>query len=168
MMNWTHSNGTVITELPDDCFGFVYKINYSDGMCYYGKKQIRSKQLVPLRKDGVRRNDLPLVSKRIKLTVAERQQQPVNSKRVSKIVQFETIYNISSRWKKYTGSSEAVPSDDKITSKVILFLSSSKTTLTYLENYVLYSNHAAADKKCYNSNISGRIFDNCLDGWIKF
>ena len=166
-MDWVDTNGKVITELPDNCFGFVYKIEYKDGTYYYGKKQVRFKKTLPMLSNGSRRPNSKLITKRIPYTKEELENKPKSFKRKYKLVNFEEVWTISSSWGKYTGSSNDTPPDSEISKKIILYYSSNKRTLTYLETYVLFSTHAVVKKDCHNSNILGKFFDNSLQGLIK-
>lgn len=166
-MQWTNYDGKVVTELPKDCFGFVYKITYKDGTYYYGKKQVVFKKTLPMLKNGERRPNSKVVTKRVPLTAEERKAKKPSDKRLSKLVQFEEVSAITPSWKKYTGSSQDTPPDSQILSKVILLLSKDKRTLTYLETYILMKDHSVVKSNCHNKNILGKFYDNALEGWIK-
>lgn len=158
--------GEEVTELPKNTFGFVYKISYTNGKFYIGKKQVQTTETKPLRKDGKRRENSELVSKRVKLTESELSERKSSDKRKSKIVQFEKVTTINDSWKKYKGSSK-LTTNLTIDKKEIMYFSSNKRTLTYLENYLLYKCHGPCNKMCLNENIGGQFYDNVLDGWIK-
>jgi len=166
-VNWVNEKGNTITKLPNDCFGFIYKISYKDGTYYFGKKQVTFKKTLPRLKNGDRRPNSKLITKRVPLTQQELDSKPASSTQRSKLVEFEEVYTIPSAWKKYTGSSEDTPPDSEIKSKTILFLCSNKRTLTYLETYVLFNTNAVCKSNCHNKNVLGKFFDNALDGWIK-
>jgi len=166
-VNWTDTSGKPITELPEDCFGFVYKITYKDNTFYYGKKQVQFKKKLPMLQNGKRRPNSLILNKKVKLTKEELAARPPSNKSTNKIVQFEEVVLIPPSWKKYSGSSKDTPPVNEIASKRILFLASNKRTLTYLETFVLFKTHAVCQSRCHNSNILGKFFDNSLQGWIK-
>jgi len=68
-----------------------------------------------------------------------------------------------SNWKSYKGSSK-LTEDKVILNKVILYLTTSKRTMTYLEQRELFSVDAAANPSYVNENIGGKFFDNALEG----
>jgi len=143
-------------------------INYKDGTTYFGKKQVRFKTKIPLRKDGKSRdNVVDVITKRVKLTKEELDKRAPSDNRVSKLQKFEVVEKINDSWKKYNGSGTTTPHHSKIKRKTILALCSNKTTLTYLEAYVIFKNHAVVNKKCHNLNILGKFWDNAMDGYIK-
>jgi len=168
LVKWTDKSDDIVTELPDNCFGFVYRIRYKDGTTYYGKKQVTHQVTLQMKQDGTRRPNSTVIQKRVKLTADELDGRSSSDKRTSKLVKFERINKISNAWLKYTGSSELTPDDSKIKRRQILYYSSNKMTLTYLEVYVLFINHAAANKNCHNKNINRMWYDNSLDGLIKW
>jgi hypothetical protein len=68
-----------------------------------------------------------------------------------------------SKWRDYEGSSK-LTKDKVILSKVILYLTTSKRTMTYLEQRELFQIDAATNPNYVNENIGGKFYDNCLDG----
>jgi hypothetical protein len=66
-------------------------------------------------------------------------------------------------WKSYEGSSK-LTSGLTITTKVILYLTTNKRSMTYLEDRELFTCKALESDKYINENIRGKYWDNCLDG----
>jgi len=164
MGSWTYKGNKIYT-LHSNVFGFVYKINYTDGSFYIGKKQVVSTKTLPLQKDGSRRPFSTLITKRVNLTKEELEARIPSDKRVSKLVDFEQVRSISN-WKTYTGSSKDT-ANLTIDSKEMLYLVTNNRTLTYLEHYVLFKHNAPCNRQCVNQNIGGKFFDNALDGLIR-
>ena len=155
-----------VTEMPEKVIGFVYKITYKDFTCYYGKITTASTQVLPMLLDGSRRPNSTTIKKKIKLTKEELDARTKSDTRTSKLVEFEVVIKTKPAWKKYVGSGDT-PDDSEILSRTILYYSTTKRTLTYLEAYVLMSKHAAVNAKCHNKNILGSFYDNALDGYVK-
>lgn len=137
-MFWNY-NGTKIVshkDLPDNCTHIVYELFFTDGTSYIGYKTVRSHR--------------KLQPTKAQLAVRK------NYKRVElKDMPFAN----------YTGSSQE-NKDKVIDYKVILYLTSNKRTATYLEVRELMERRALEGDHLTNKNISGRFFDNCLDGLL--
>lgn len=138
MVNWTYQ-GKEITDVKQigSPFGFCYKItNLSNGMTYYGSKQVVS---VRKKKYGKRK-------------IAQ-----MPDKRKSK---YDIITKEMSGWREYTGSSKKLNSDinDKNHEykKEILYLCKSKTELKYREVSLIICEDALIDENSYNANVSIR------------
>ena len=68
-----------------------------------------------------------------------------------------------SNWKTYEGSSK-LTEGKTIKSKVILYLTTDKRSMTFLEQRELFHTGAIFQDNYLNQNIGGKFFDNALDG----
>ena len=138
-MDWWDT-GKPVHELPDDTYGFVYCINFTDGTYYIGKKKCITETTLPLLKSGERRPNSVLKGKNI------------GGKRV-----YKEIVTKESKWKDYESSSEFT-SDLTIKSKVILCFCPSKRNLTYSEVSYQFKLDAIESPKCRNVCINNQFF----------
>tara|TARA_R110002012_G_scaffold307551_1_gene513048 strand:- start:19 stop:462 length:444 start_codon:yes stop_codon:yes gene_type:complete len=136
MINWTYL-GKEITDVSQigSPFGFCYKItNISNGMIYYG-----SKQVVSIRKKKF----------------GKRKISQMPDKRKSK---YEKIIKEMPGWREYTSSSKSLNFDihekHHEYTKEILYLCSSKSELKYKEAEYIMCEQALLRDNCYNANIS--------------
>lgn len=143
-MTWLYE-GSTIYELPENVFGFVYLIEYTDGTKYLGKKQTTSFTTLPALKSGEQRPNSTRVGKN------------KNGKRVY----FDVVAK-EAKWQQYTGSSKAT-TGKTIENKHILEFAHSKRYLTYLEVKYLFTFEVLESDDYLNDNISGRWFDNIKD-----
>tara|TARA_B100000900_G_scaffold405489_1_gene415158 strand:- start:1037 stop:1531 length:495 start_codon:yes stop_codon:yes gene_type:complete len=156
-MSWTY-NGRVITELsdmPEDTFGFIYKItNGQTGQYYIGKKQVVS---IRKRKFG-KKEIAKLEDKRMK--------------------RYEMVEK-ESDWKKYRSSNpivqlwfhtneQALTEDrrddinDRLELKILKFCKNKKA-LTYYELQEQFSHDVLGDEMALNDNLLGKFFRKDLD-----
>lgn len=138
-VNWTYKGEDVldVTQMPPGVFGFIYLITDETGRKYLGKKQIFSKRK---RKFG-------------KKEIAK---LPDKRHRTWEYVTKE------GNWKSYTGSNEEL--NDLIKegtkySKEILYYAYDKKHLTYLELRELWTHRVLESDEFFNSNISGKHFN---------
>jgi len=143
MLNWTHC-GKAITELPDNVFGFVYKLTMESDKLYIGMKQCFSKSTLPALKNGTVREGAKRIGKN------------KNGKRIY----FDVVYK-ESKWKTYESSSTEVD-NETIVKKEILEFAPTKRSLSYLEVKHLFLNEVLEDTNYLNMNISGRWFKGRL------
>ena len=68
-----------------------------------------------------------------------------------------------SDWRSYTGSSKLTKGKE-IHTKVILYLTTNKRTMTFIEQRELFHTGALFTDEYLNENIGGRFFDNAMDG----
>ena len=68
-----------------------------------------------------------------------------------------------SNWRYYSGSSKLTEGKE-IHSKEILYLTTNKRTMSYLEVRELMKVDASCNPEYVNENIGGKYFDNVLDG----
>lgn len=136
MVNWIYK-GKEITDVKQigSPFGFCYKItNISNGMIYYGSKQVVS---VRKKKFGKRK-------------IAQ-----MPDKRKSK---YEKIVKEMPGWREYTSSSKKLNYDIHEKNheyvKEIIYLCDSKTELKYREAQYIICEDALLDENCYNANVS--------------
>ncbi len=137
-MNWTYLDKEITNhaDLEPECSDIVYELEFTDGTKYIGKKTVRS-------------------MRRLKPTKA---QLAIRKNYVRK--EFKDIPFI-----KYEGSSSE--NDGKvIKSKTILYQCATKKAATYIESALLFEKDAILVPEYNNKNISGKFFDNDLDGLI--
>ena len=133
-MVWLYKN-TQISELPDDCVGFVYLItNNLSGRKYIGKK-------------------LAKFSKTTYKTVKQKNGIKKRKKIRSKI---------DSDWQEYYGSSPELTADvinlgTKNFSREILFYCKSKSECSYIEAREQFSRRVLESADYYNGHIQVRV-----------
>lgn len=138
-MNWTYQGEEILelAQMPEEAFGFIYLITTKDGRKYLGKKQILSKR---------------------KKKFGKKQIANMENKRLKK---WEYIIK-ENDWKTYTGSNidlNKLIEEGIEYKKEILFYAMDKKQLTYLELRELWSNRVLEDRNFFNSNISGKHFN---------
>jgi hypothetical protein len=156
-MTWTY-NGQPITELkdmPEDVFGFIYKItNGKTDEYYIGKKQV-----VSVRKRNFGKKEIAALE----------------DKRMKK---YEMVHK-ESDWKTYRSSNldvkmwfisneVALKEDnrDEINDQLelrILRFCSNKKSLTYYELQEQFAHDVLADEYCLNDNLLGKFFRKDLE-----
>ena len=94
-----------------------------------------------------------------KLVRSERKKKPLKGMRSNAKRMVMTEHD----WRSYEGSSKLVEGKTILT-KVILHLCTNQRSMTYLETKELFVREAIESKVYLNENISGKWFDNCLDG----
>ena len=136
---WTYQNNTV-TELPEDCAGFVYLItNTTNGKMYIGKKLSRFK------------------------TTRYKMHTQKNGKKVRKRLRGFT----DSGWRDYWGSSDALKADiealgtDKFT-REILYYCTSKAECNYMEAREQFDRRVLESSLYYNGHIRVRVHGKTL------
>ena len=136
---WTFRDKEIFTheDLAPDCTDFVYEIWYTNGQKYIGKKTVRS-------------------LRRLKPT---KKQLAIRKNYVRK-----EVTNLP--FAKYEGS-HGTDLGLEIKEKFILYQCSTKKAATYLESALLFHHDALFDPIYLNENISGKFFDNDLDGLIE-
>lgn len=124
-------------ELPDEPFGFIYKVTLSNGKSYIGKKNFFTERKVKLGK-----KELALIT----------------DKRLKKY----KVVKKESDWKTYIGSNKELKEDVvkgvSIVSREILFLANNTKQLTYLETRELFKEGVLEKDDFYNDNILGKFF----------
>lgn len=96
-----------------------------------------------------------------KLAVSERKAKPLKTQRKN-AVRKKTV---ELKWREYEGSSK-LTDGMTIIGKEILHFCSNNRTMTYLENYELFSRKVLESNLYINENIGGKFWSNCLDGLI--
>lgn len=129
-IQWTNETGE--TDLSN-YYGFTYRIDYTDGTYYYGKKNFYSEVKTPLGKKEL---------------------AGLTDGRKKKYKQIKRETN----WRKYEGSHDAT--GHTISKKSILKCYSTARCLTYGEAELLFKRDVLFDDKCLNSNILGKFFGN--------
>ena len=134
MNNWTHQN-VEVTELPEDCIGFVYCItNTVTGRKYIGKKLAKFSKTT---------------YKTVKLKNGTKKKKKIRSK-------------IDSDWQEYYGSSVELSKDidalgkDKFT-REILHYCKSKAETSYVEAREQFDRKVLESDDYYNGHIQVRV-----------
>lgn len=133
-MTW-HFQGAVITELPEDCIGFVYLItNTISGRKYIGKK------LAKFSRTKI---------KTVKLKNGNKKRQKVR-------------FKVDSDWQDYYGSSDNLTADVKKLGKdnfhrEILYYCKSKAEMSYVEAREQFSQKVLESDNFYNGHIQVRV-----------
>ena len=133
-MSWTHQ-GSIVSELPEDCIGFVYLItNTVTGRKYIGKKLAKFSKTT---------------YKTIKLKNGTKKKKKIKSK-------------IDSDWQEYYGSSIELTKDignlgvDKFT-REILYYCKSKAETSYIEAREQFDRKVLESDEYYNGHIQVRV-----------
>lgn len=131
---WTYQNEE-ITELPDDCVGFVYIItNLTNNRKYIGKKLAKFSKTT---------------YKTVKLKNGTKKKKRIRSK-------------INSDWQEYYGSSVELTADiaklgiDKFT-REILYYCKSKSECSYIEAREQFTRKVLESTDYYNGHIQVRV-----------
>lgn len=142
-MTWLYQ-GKEITELPDDCVGFVYLIvNKSDNRKYIGKK------LAKFAKTSI---------KTVTLKNGTKKKKKIRSK-------------VDSDWMTYYGSSAELLKDvsdlgENNFTREILFLCKSKAECSYIEAREQFNRCVLESADYYNNQISIRVHGSHIIGKI--
>jgi hypothetical protein len=133
-MSWTYQ-GSIVSELPEDCIGFVYLItNTVTGRQYIGKKLAKFSKTT---------------YKTVKLKNGTKKKKKIRSK-------------IDSDWQEYYGSSVELSKDidtlgkDKF-SREILYYCKSKAETSYIEAREQFDRKVLESDKYYNGHIQVRV-----------
>lgn len=133
-MTWTYKNN-IITELPDDCVGFVYMItNLSTGKKYIGKKLSKFSKTT---------------YKTVKLKNGNKKRKRIKSK-------------IDSDWQTYYGSNIQLNEDvnhlgtEKF-SREILHYCKSKAECSYIEAKLQFEYRVLESDDYYNGHVQVRV-----------
>ena len=133
-MTWYY-NGSIVTELPEDCVGFVYLITCNtSGRMYIGKKLAKFSKTT---------------YKTVKLKNGTKKKKKIRSK-------------IDSDWQEYYGSSPNLTAD--ITSlgkdnfsREILYYCKSKAETSYIEAREQFDRKVLESDDYYNGHIQVRV-----------
>ena len=133
-MTWLYQ-GNIITELPEDCVGFVYLItNNTSGKKYIGKKLAKFSKVS---------------YKVVKLKNGNKKRKRIKSK-------------IDSDWLTYYGSNQQLNEDvknlgtDKFTREILQFCKS-KSECSYIEAKLQFENRVLESADWYNNYIQVRV-----------
>jgi hypothetical protein len=133
-MSWTYQ-GQVVTELPEDCVGYVYLItNLASGKKYIGKKLSKFSKTT---------------YKTVKLKNGNKKRKRIKSK-------------IESDWQTYYGSNTKLNEDvtqlgtDKF-SREILYYCKSKAECSYIEAKLQFEYRVLESDDYYNGHIQVRV-----------
>jgi hypothetical protein len=142
-MVWLYEN-TQISELPEDCVGFVYMItNNLTGRRYIGKKLAKFSRTT---------------YKVVKLKNGNKKRKRIRTK-------------IDSDWQTYWSSSDELNKDIELLgednfTREILFYCRSKAECTYVEAREQFSRKVLESDDYYNGQISCRIHQSHIKGKI--
>ena len=134
-MSWYYQ-GQEVTELPEDCVGYVYCItNLTNNRKYIGKKLAKFSKTT---------------YKVVKLKNGKKKRQKIRSK-------------IVSDWQEYYGSSKELTADIAQIGKEnfkreILFYCSSKAECSYIEARTQFERKVLESDDYYNGQISVRVY----------
>lgn len=138
---WTYQNEEV-TELPEDCVGFVYIItNITNGKKYIGKKLAKFSKTT---------------YKTVKLKNGTKKKKKIRSK-------------IDSDWQEYYGSSPNLTEDvntlgkDKF-KREILYYCKSKSECSYIEAREQFTRKVLESDDYYNGHIQVRVHGSHIKG----
>ncbi len=138
---WTYQNEEV-TELPDDCVGFVYIItNLNTGKKYIGKKLAKFSKTT---------------YKTVKLKNGTKKKKKIRSK-------------IDSDWQEYYGSSPNLTEDVNKLGKEhfkreILYYCKSKAECSYIEAREQFTRKVLESDEYYNGHIQVRVHGSHIKG----
>ena len=139
---------TDISQMPKNTIGFVYYIQYMDGMKYIGKKNIFATKTLKGLKSGKTR---PNIIDRVYKNTGKGFRQAFD------------IIRVESNWKDYTGShKEAKIRIPKY--RTILQYAKTNLQLTYLEAKWLFKESVLERDDYINDNILGKFYRNVNDG----
>ena len=133
-MSWYYENNE-ITELPEDCIGFVYLItNTLDGRMYIGKKLAKFSKTT---------------YKTVKLKNGNKKKKKIRSK-------------IDSDWQEYYGSSVELTADiiklgKENFKREILYYCKSKSECSYIEAREQFTRKVLESTDYYNGHIQVRV-----------
>jgi len=133
-MTWYHK-GSIVTELPEDCVGFVYLISCNiSGRLYVGKKLAKFSRTA---------------YKTVKLKNGTKKKKKIRSK-------------IDSDWQEYYGSSAELTADIEKLGKEnftreILHYCRSKAETSYIEAREQFDRKVLESNEYYNGQISVRV-----------
>jgi hypothetical protein len=138
---WIYNN-IEVTELPEDCIGFVYMItNLTNNRKYVGKKLAKFSRTT---------------TRTVKLKNGNKKKKKIRSK-------------VDSDWMEYYGSSIELNKDveslgkDNFT-REILFFCKSKAECSYIEAREQFSRKVLESEEYYNNNIMCRIHGSHILG----
>ena len=140
-MSWYYENNE-ITELPEDCIGFVYLItNTLDGRMYIGKKLAKFSKTT---------------YKTVKLKNGNKKKKKIRSK-------------IDSDWQEYYGSSVELTADiiklgKENFKREILYYCKSKSECSYIEAREQFTRKVLESNDYYNGQISVRVHGSHIKG----
>ena len=133
-MTWYYK-GAIVTELPEDCVGFVYLISCNtSGRLYVGKKLAKFSKTT---------------YKTVKLKNGTKKKKKIRSK-------------IDSDWQTYYGSNEELNKDvaalgaDQFT-REIMYYCRSKAECSYIEAREQFTHKVLESQDYYNGQISVRV-----------
>ena len=133
-MTWYHK-GSIVTELPEDCVGFVYLISCNtSGRLYVGKKLAKFSKTT---------------YKTVKLKNGTKKKKKIRSK-------------IDSDWQEYYGSSPNLTADinnlgKENFSREILYYCKSKAETSYIEAREQFDRKVLESDEYYNGHIQVRV-----------
>jgi len=142
-MSWYYK-GAEVTELPDDCVGYVYCIeNLTNNRKYIGKKLAKFAKTT---------------YKTVQLKNGTKKKKKIRSK-------------IDSVWQEYWSSSDALKKDIASLGKEnfkreILYYCKSKSECTYIEARTQFERKVLESDDYYNGQISCRIHQSHIKGKI--
>ena len=151
---WIYKGDVVPDDIPQN-HGFVYKIEYTDGTYYYGRKDFFKVETKPeAKKDTTNQKYIDNGYKKIGFNKGGKRHYKYQKK-------------IESNWRTYNGSSK-LSKGKLIAHKEILRLCPKPIDTTYWEAYYLFNSHVLFDDMCLNNNILGKFYAEQVSGTKKF
>lgn len=143
---WFYSNLVEdISFFPDDIYGFVYILWYSDGKRYIGKKSLYCfKTMNPLANGKIRNGHQFFFNKIL------------NHKKVQR-----EMVKVESNWLEYQGSFDGAK-EKRPEKKEIVYLAKSNQELAYLEAKLIFEHDALRNMYYINENVIGRFYRDKL------
>lgn len=147
---WYYYNNEInsINDMPEGVIGFVYKIIFTDGSKYIGKKNLyTTKTVKSLKNDKLRPNTVNRIFKNTGKGFRQK---------------FDIIKK-ESDWKTYQGSAKECK-NKTVERKEILQYAYSHQELTYLETKMLFKYDVLESAYYINDNILGKFYRGKLYG----
>ena len=142
-MSWYYK-GAEVTELPDDCVGYVYCIeNLTNGRKYIGKKLAKFARTT---------------YRTVKLKNGTKKKKKIRTK-------------VDSDWRDYYGSNDELNRDVQLHgtenfTREILYYCKSKAECSYIEARTQFERKVLESDEYYNGQISCRIHQSHIKGKI--
>ena len=161
-MHWTYK-GSIVKELPDDAYGFIYLLSYKDDFKYIGMKNAFAILEKPAKKSGETRENCERVYHNVirntegKVVVSRKDRLLARKAGLKATREAYDRGVYESDWQNYESSSKEV-SKYELVSKEILEFAPTKRSLTYLEAKYLFKYDAIIDPKFLNANILKKFF----------
>ncbi len=167
-LDWFYK-GKLVTELPSNTYGFIYRLRFENDLQYIGKKEITSYTTRPIKKDlSQRPGHIEFFNKLVmrdpdtgNIVVSKEDKVRLRKLGVKAIRQTYEKTCTESDWKTYLGSSEETEGHTLIYKEILEFAPTAKS-LTYLEEKYLFSNEVLENELYLNKSIRGVYYKGDL------